>query len=148
MTAGWHIAQINVARFRIERGSPENAAFEAALAEVNLLAELAPGFVWRMIGEGERVDRAVFDDDRLTVNLTVWRRIDDLAAFAYRHPTHRAIMRRRREWFVEMPAYLALWWVKAGATPTLHDGKSKLDLIARLGPTAEAFDFRTLFPHP
>jgi hypothetical protein len=78
----------------------------------------------------------------------VWRSIDDLAAFAYRNQTHRAIMRRRREWFDELPAYLAMWWVRAGATPTLHDAKARLDLIARLGPTAEAFDFRTPFPHP
>jgi heme-degrading monooxygenase HmoA len=148
MTADWHIAQINVARFRVDRAAPQNAAFEAALDEVNALAETAPGFVWRMIGEGENVDGAVFGDDRLTINLTVWRSVDHLAAFAYRHPTHRAVMRRRREWFVEMPAYLALWWVRAGSIPTLQEGKAKLDLIARLGPTAEAFDFRTLFPHP
>jgi heme-degrading monooxygenase HmoA len=148
MTADWHIAQINVARFRVDRASPENAAFEAALDEVNALAEAAPGFVWRMIGEGENVDGAVFGDDRLTINLTVWRSVDHLAAFAYRQPTHRAVMRRRREWFVEMPAYLALWWVRAGSIPTLQEGKAKLYLIARLGPTAEAFDFRTLFPHP
>jgi heme-degrading monooxygenase HmoA len=148
MSEGWHIAQINVARFRVARGSPANAAFEAALDEVNALAEAAPGFAWRMIGEGENADGSVFGDDRLTINLTVWRSIDDLAAFAYRNQTHRAIMRRRREWFDELPAYLAMWWVRAGATPTLHDARARLDLIARLGPTAEAFDFRTPFPHP
>lgn len=148
MAADWHIAQINIARFRVDRAAPENAAFEAALDEVNALAEAAPGFVWRMIGEGENVDRALFGDDRLTINLTVWRGIDELAAFAYRQPTHRAVMRRRREWFVEMPAYLALWWVRAGATPSLHEAKARLDLIARLGPTADAFDFKTMFPHP
>jgi heme-degrading monooxygenase HmoA len=144
----WNIAQINVARFRVERASPENAAFEAALDEVNALAEASPGFIWRMIGEGENADGALFADDRLTINMTVWRTIDDLAAFAYRNLTHRAVMRRRREWFVELPAYLALWWVRAGETPTLQDGKEKLDLVARLGPTPEAFDFKTVFAPP
>ncbi len=148
MTAGWHIAQINIARFRVDRASPENAAFEAALDEVNALAEVSPGFVWRMSGEGENADGSVFGDDRLTINMTVWRGIEDLAAFAYRNATHRTVMRRRREWFVELPAYLALWWVKVGDVPTLREGKAKLDLIARLGPTAEAFDFRTQFPPP
>ncbi len=148
MTAGWHIAQINIARFRVDRASPENAAFEAALDEVNALAEVSPGFVWRMPGEGENADGSVFGDDRLTINMTVWRGIEDLAAFAYRNATHRTVMRRRREWFVELPAYLALWWVKVGDVPTLREGKAKLDLIARLGPTAEAFDFRTQFPPP
>ncbi len=138
----WHIAQINVARFREAREHPANADFEAALDEVNALAEASPGFVWRMIGEGDS------DDPALTINVTVWESIDQLAAFAYRNLTHRAVMRRRREWFVEMPAYLALWWIEAGRAPTLSEGLAKLELIGRVGPTAEAFDFKTVFAAP
>lgn len=146
--AGWHIAQINIARFRAPRGSPVNAAFEAALDEVNALAETSPGFVWRMIGEGENADGSVFADPDVTINLTVWETIDHLAAFAYRNRTHRAVMRRRAEWFVELPAYLALWWLPAGAVPGLRDARRRLDLIAECGPTSEAFDFRHTFPPP
>lgn len=138
----WHIAQINVARFRVAREEPVNAEFEAALDEVNRLAEASCGFVWRMVGEGES------DDPALTINMTVWESVDALAAFAYRNLTHRAVMRRRAEWFVEMPAYLALWWIEAGSLPTLGEGLAKLELIGRVGPTAEAFDFRTPFPAP
>ena len=56
--AGWdrRIAQINVATFRLARKDKINADFEAALDEVNALAEAAPGFVWRMPGEGESDD--------------------------------------------------------------------------------------------
>ncbi len=140
--ADWHIAQINVARFRLAREHPVNADFEAALEEVNALAEASPGFVWRMIGEGDS------DDPALTINMTVWESIEALAAFAYRNTTHRGVMRRRAEWFVELPAYLALWWVEAGRMPTLAEGMSKLELIGRVGPTAEAFDFRTAFAAP
>lgn len=142
MQQGWRIAQINVARFRLPRDHPANADFEAALDEVNALAEAAPGFVWRMAGEGDS------DDPELTINMTVWESIDHLAAFAYRNLTHRTVMRRRRDWFVEMPAYLALWWIEAGRTPSLQEGMAKLESIARLGPTGEAFDFRTPFPPP
>ncbi len=142
MSAGWHIAQINVARFREPREHPVNADFEAALDEVNALAEASPGFVWRMIGEGES------DDPALTINITVWESIDALAAFAYRNRTHRTVMRRRAEWFVEMPAYLALWWVRAGTVPTLAEGMGKLELIGRVGPTVEAFDFKSVFTAP
>ena len=145
---GWHIAQINVASFRVPRGSPVNAEFEAALDEVNALAEASPGFVWRMTGEGENADGSLFDDPGITINMTVWETVEDLAAFAYRNTTHRAVMRRRKEWFVELPAYLALWWVPAGSLPTLAEGKARLDRIAQAGPTAEAFDFRTPFPPP
>jgi Domain of unknown function (DUF3291) len=145
MTA-WHIAQINVASFRAPRGSPVNAEFEAALDEVNALAEASPGFIWRMKGEGENADGAVFDDPSIIINLTVWETVEDLAAFAYRNVTHRGVMRRRKEWFVELPAYLALWWVPAGHVPSLVEARARLDLIASLGPTPEAFDFRTPFP--
>jgi hypothetical protein len=140
--ARWHIAQINVARFRVSRADPVNADFEAALDRVNALAEAAPGFVWRMTGEGEN------EDPDLTINMTVWESIEQLSAFAYRNLTHRGVMRRKKEWFIEMPSYLALWWIEAGRIPTLHEGRAKLDLMARLGPTPEAFDFRTVFPSP
>ncbi len=146
--SGWHIAQINIARFCLPRGSPVNAEFEAALDEVNATAEAAPGFVWRMIGEGDNEDGSVFGDPDVTINMTVWESIDHLAAFAYRNLTHRAVMRRRRDWFVDLPVYLAMWWIRAGSTPSLRDGKAKLDLIAGLGPTPQAFDFRTPFPPP
>lgn len=145
---GWHIAQINVASFRVPRGSPVNADFEAALDEVNALAEASPGFVWRMTGEGENADGSLFDDPEITINMTVWETVEHLAAFAYRNITHRAVMRRRKEWFVELPAYLALWWIPAGSIPTLAEGKTRLDRIGQAGPTPEAFDFRTPFPPP
>lgn len=144
----WHIAQINIAKFRVPRGSPVNAEFEAALEEVNALAEASPGFVWRMVGEGENADSSIFRDPDVTINLTVWENLERLAAFAYRNHTHRGVMRRRREWFVELPAYLAIWWVPAGTTPTLREARARLDTFERLGPTAEAFDFRTPFPPP
>jgi len=142
VSAGWHIAQINVAKFREAREYPVNADFEAALDEVNALAEAAPGFVWRMIGEGDS------DDAALTINMTVWESIEQLAAFAYRNLTHRSVVRRRKDWFVEMPAYLALWWIEAGRVPALAEGMAKLELIGRAGPTAEAFDFKTMFEKP
>lgn len=144
----WHIAQINVASFRVARESPENADFEAMLDVVNATAQASPGFVWRMVGEGENGDGALFEDPNITINMTVWETIDHLSAFAYRNLTHRSVMRRRRDWFVELPAYLALWWIPAGTTPTLAEGKRRLELIARLGPTADAFDFKTPFGMP
>jgi len=124
----------------VSRGDPVNADFEAALDEVNAVAEASPGFVWRMTGEGEN------EDADLTINMTVWESIEQLSAFAYRNLTHRTVMRRKKEWFIEMPGYLALWWIPAGTVPTLKEGQGKLELIARLGPTPEAFDFRTVFP--
>jgi len=59
-----------------------------------------------------------------------------------------AIKRFRKEWFDEMPAYLALWWVPAGTIPTLSEGRARLELIGRLGPTQDAFDFKNVFAPP
>jgi len=143
----WHIAQINYAIFRVDRTDPVNADFEAALDEVNALAEASPGFIWRMQGEGDN-STPLGEDPQVTTNMTVWDGIDTLSAFAYRNLTHRTNMRRRKEWFIDLPSYLALWWLPAGATPTLQEGRAKLDLIARLGPTPDAFDFKTQFPPP
>lgn len=138
----WHIAQISVARFRVARGHPVNGDFEAALDEMNVLAEASAGFDWRMIGEGES------NDAGLTINMTAWESIEQLSAFAYRNLTHRTVMRRRKEWFIEMPSYLALWWISAGTLATLKEGRAKLDMITRLGLTQEAFDFKNPFPAP
>ncbi len=49
---GWELAQINVARFLEPRDSPANADFMAALDHVNAMADAAPGFVWRLVGDG------------------------------------------------------------------------------------------------
>jgi hypothetical protein len=43
---------------------------------------------------------------------------------------------------------LALWWVPAGATPTVDEAKRRLDALERLGPTVGAFTFTERFPPP
>lgn len=145
-----HLAQINVARFIREKTDPANAAFMEALSAVNAAAEAAPGFVWRLVGSGDNaVDVDVVPGDpRLIVNLTVWRDLESLAAFTYRHQDHLAIMRRRREWFEPMPVSVALWWVPAGHVPTVAEGLDRLALLERSGPTAGAFTFRQPFAVP
>ena len=61
---------------------------------------------------------------------------------------HRGVMRRRCEWFEEMPVYMVLWWVPAGHETTVEEPKAKLELLERLGPTAGAFTFKEPFPAP
>ncbi|MES1203608.1 MAG: DUF3291 domain-containing protein [Pseudomonadota bacterium] len=144
-----HLAQVNIAKFRTPIGDPVNAEFIASLERVNLLAETQPGYVWRLVGDGANaLDVKAFDDPDMAINMSVWTDMDALAAWVYRNEEHRAIMRRRREWFDAMDVYLALWWVPIGHTPTPEEAKAKLDLMARLGPTAEAFTFKHPFPMP
>ncbi len=120
-----------------------------ALDHVNALAEGSPGFVWRLTGEGNNAtDLKPYEDSYIAVNMSVWESIEALAAFAYRNLEHRGVMRRRREWFEEMPVYMALWWVPAGHEPTVEEAKEKLALLEKLGPTAEAFTFKQPFAAP
>lgn len=148
--SGFHIAQINIARFVQPKDHPDNAGFMDQLDAVNALADAAPGFVWRLVGEGnDAIDiDAVPDDPRLAVNMSVWTDGEALGAFVYRNPEHLAIMRRRREWLEVMSVYQALWWVPAGHTPTVAEGLGKVALLAQYGPSVDAFTFKQTFPAP
>jgi hypothetical protein len=144
-----HLAQINIAKFRLPADHPVNADFIANLDRVNALAEAQHGFVWRLKGEGNSaIDLHAFDDPNIAVNMSVWTGLDALADFVYRNPGHIEIMRRRREWFDKMEVTLALWWIPVGHVPTVAEGKERLETLARLGPTPAAFLFRQPFPAP
>ena len=146
----YHLAQINVARFRLPKDHEANAGFMDALDGVNAMADAAPGFVWRLVGEGNdaiSID-AVPDDPRIAVNMSVWTDIEALAAFVYRQPDHLAIMRRRREWLEKMDFYMALWWVPVGHRPSVAEGMERIEWLRERGPSSEAFTFRHPFAAP
>jgi hypothetical protein len=149
MTA-FHLAQINIARFRLPKEHEANAGFMEALDAVNAMADKALGLVWRLVGDGNdaiSID-AVPDDPRLAVNMSVWTDIEALAAFVYRQPDHLAIMRRRREWLEKMDFYMALWWVPVGHIPSVAEGLERIDWLRKRGPSADAFTFRDPFAAP
>jgi hypothetical protein len=142
-----HLAQVNVARLVAPTDAPEIAGFVAALDSVNAHAERAPGFVWRLqTEEGDATAVRAFDDPLLIVNLSVWASVDALKAFAYGDEGHRAVLRRRREWFERsVEPHLALWWIPAGTTPTVAEAAARLSHLREHGPTEHAFTFREAF---
>ena len=119
MSVTRHIAQINVARFRVPKDDPANADFMAALDHINAMAEASKGFVWRLIGDGNDATdlEAIPGDPDFIVNMSVWDSVEALEAFAYRQADHRAVLARRQEWFDPIEPSFALWWVEPG-----HDG--------------------------
>jgi heme-degrading monooxygenase HmoA len=148
VSQGYHLAQINVGRFLAPIDSPQIKDFVDNLDRINALAESQPGFVWRLVGEGNNAtDVRPFEDPDMALNLSVWESLETLAAFVYR-TAHRDIMRRRREWFSVMETYMTLWWVPVGYTPTPEEGWARLKLLEQMGPTADAFTFRNPFPAP
>ena len=144
-----HIAQINIAKFRLPMEHPANAEFMGNLDRVNAIAEAQPGFVWRLTGEGNNaMDLRAYQDPDVAVNMSIWTDVEALSAFVYRSGAHREIMRRRREWFDKMEFFIALWWVPIGHRPSVTEGVERLELLARRGPTQEAFVFKHPFPAP
>ena len=49
----YHLAQLNIARFRLPMEHPINAPFIESLDHVNSTAEQQPGFIWRLTGDGK-----------------------------------------------------------------------------------------------
>ena len=147
--SAYHLAEINIGRLRAPVGDPMIADFVANLARINALAEASPGFVWRLTGEGNDATDIQPDptDPLMAINMSVWESLQVLGAFVYRSD-HQPVMRRRAEWFEKIELYLALWWVPAGHRPTVAEGWGKIQTLRRLGPTAEAFTFKTIFPPP
>jgi hypothetical protein len=148
--AGYHLAQINVGRFIHLRDDPANSDFMNALDPVNAQADSAPGFVWRLVGDGNDATDLVPDeaDPQLLVNMSVWTDVEALAAFVYRNADHLAFMRRRKEWFEKIEIYQALWWVPVGHVPSVAEGMERVAMLRANGPTAEAFTFRQPFAAP
>ncbi|MBN8485855.1 MAG: DUF3291 domain-containing protein [Sphingomonadales bacterium] len=137
------IAQINVARFRVPKDDPVNAAFMAALDHVNAQAEAADGFIWRLVGEGNDATdiEAVAGDPDFIVNMSVWRDVPSLEAFAYRQADHRKVLARRKEWFDPIEPSVALWHVEPGHVPDVAEGLAKLRELAEAGPSHAVFNF-------
>jgi hypothetical protein len=142
-----HLAQVNVARLRAPIDSPETRAFVAALDPVNARADASPGFVWRLQTEdGNATAIQPFDDPHVIVNLSVWTSIEALEAFAYHDEGHRAVLKRRGEWFERhREAHTALWWIPQGTIPTIADAVDRLAYLRENGPTQRAFTFRERF---
>lgn len=146
MAPGFHLAQLNVARFKLPMDDPAMAGFVEQLDPVNALADAAPGFVWRLQTEdGNAISIHAFDDPLMLVNMSVWESVEALADFVYRSG-HIEVMRRRREWAPRMAeAHMVLWWVPSGAVPTVDEAKVRLEHLREHGPTPTAFTFKSRF---
>lgn len=126
------------------------AGFMAQIEPINALADVAPGFIWRLEdgdGPGATALRPCGPD--VMVNMSVWRSLEALRDFVYRNGDHLDAMRRRREWFHKMfEQHLVLWWIPAGHLPDIDEALHRLDLLRTNGPGPLAFTFREPFEPP
>jgi hypothetical protein len=146
----FHLAQLNIGRFRAPLEDPVMEGFRTRLDPINALADGASGFVWRLqTDEGNATAiRPYAGDDLMAVNLSVWESLESLRQFVYNSP-HLETLRGRKQWFepVDGPI-LVLWWVPAGQIPTVAEAQERLAHLREHGPTPHAFTFRTPFRAP
>ncbi|MGY0021011.1 DUF3291 domain-containing protein [Streptomyces sp. YJ-C3] len=141
-TPAAHLAQLNVSTLRHPLDDPRSAHFVEMLDPVNAAADDAPGFVWRLVGEGAADATGLRPaGENVIINLSVWETQEALWDFAYRSG-HLEVMRRRREWFERhVEAHLVLWWVPAGHIPTVGEALKRLADLRANGPSPRAFTF-------
>jgi hypothetical protein len=146
----WHVAQVNVGRLRAPIDDPLVGEFVGGLDRINALADVAPGFVWRLQTEDGNATaiRPVGDDELLAINMSVWESVEALADYVYRSE-HLTFMRRRSEWFERFgTSHLALWWTPAGTIPSVPEAMARIAQLDRYGPTPDAFTFKQRFAPP
>lgn len=145
----YHLAQVNVSYSRAPIHDPIMADFVAELDKINQLAERSNGFVWRHISDSRDPAQREFDDPLILFNMSVWESIEALKDYSYR-TGHAPVFARRKDWFVDWkekmgyPSF-ALWWIPAGTLPSVGEGKAKLIRLGEIGPSLEAFTFKSPF---
>ena len=150
MTTRFHLAQVNIGRFRAPIDDPVMLGFKSQLDPINALADASPGFVWRLQTEdGNATAIRPYDNDALmAINMSVWESIESLQQFVYKS-RHVGTLRDRKQWFEPIDGpILALWWIPAGHVPTVTEARERLAHLAQHGPTPHAFTFRSPFPPP
>ncbi|MFN8528936.1 MAG: DUF3291 domain-containing protein [Anaerolineae bacterium] len=140
------IAQINVARRLAPLNDPVMAEFVAQLDKINALADISPGFVWRLKENlNDPTSIHVFEDEYILINMSVWESIDTLYQYAY-YSAHADVFRKRSDWFSRLgKPNMALWWVPANHQPSELEGKTRLEHLQTHGASAYAFTFKERF---
>jgi hypothetical protein len=150
----FELAQVNIGRLRAPLDSEQLAGFVELLDPVNEAADSSPGFIWRLQTEdGNATSVQAFRWDTagsagVIVNMSVWADVESLGDFVY-GALHRAVLRRRREWFERMSeAYTACWWVPEGHRPSTAEAEQRVRQLRAHGPTPVAFTLQQSFPAP
>jgi len=146
----FHLAQVNIGRFRAPLEDPIMEGFRTQLDPINALADRSPGFVWRLQTEDGNATaiRPYADDSLMAINMSVWESLEALQQFVYKSG-HVGTLRARKQWFEEIDGpILVLWWIPAGHIPTVLEAQERLQYLKEHGPTPHAFTFRTAFPAP
>ena len=99
----FHLAQVNIGRFRAPIETPTMEGFRTQLDPINAMADQSPGFVWRLQTEDGNATaiRPYAGDDLMAINMSVWESLESLQQFVYKS-RHVDTLRGRKQWFEEI----------------------------------------------
>jgi hypothetical protein len=142
-----HVAELNIAMPRFDLESPNMRGFTSNLDRVNAIAERSPGFVWRLVGDGnDATDLRHPDFPDAIVNISVWENAEALEHFVW-NTIHKQIYSLKGRWFDPLAKpHFVMWNVSEGEQPTLDEAIRRLDHLTRHGSTDHAFGWDGL-PH-
>ncbi len=144
----YHLAQVNVARFRAALNDPIMKEFVDFLEPVNKFAEESPGFVWRLQddeGRSASYIQTPFKDEMMAVNISVWEDVDSFKGFVY-GSVHSYFLRNKKKWFdMKDVSQFVLWWLPKGELPTLEMAKNKLEFQEKHGDSPSAFTMKSFY---
>jgi len=145
----YHLAQVNVAKMNADIEDPIMSGFVKRLEEINTLADISKGFIWRFKTDvGDATYLRPFDDTRILFNMSMWETVDDLRNYVYASK-HLELLKSKDDWFMKLgEAHLALWWIEKGHMPSVEEALGKLALIKAGGPSQEAFTFAKPYLKP
>ncbi len=142
-----HLAELNIADWKIPADDPRAAFFHDNLDRINALAARSEGFVWRYTDDGASPEElSLYDQSKTAINMSVWETAEHLENFVW-NTVHKKIYERKNEWFEVMGSHhFVMWWVEEGYQPSLHEAKERLAYLDQHGNSDHAFDWSHL-PH-
>lgn len=141
----FHLAQVNIAKRLAPMDDPIMQEFINNVDNINEIADLAEGFVWRMKDEYKDLGAQIFQDNALLINMSVWKSLESLFNYTY-NSGHIEVFKRKKEWFSKMKMmHMAFWYVPIGYEPTFQDAKNRLNYIEKNGTSPYAFTFKDKF---
>ena len=118
--------------------------FKAALPHVHRRAELSTGYVGRYSQDPYIMPYP--NSPEILGNFSWWADVSSLRRFTFEDPVHAAIMKKRDKWFKFHGGINSVMYY--GDEKYLNDIEEairRLNMIRRVGPTWNAFDWSTFY---
>ena len=134
------IIQMNYGLMKFDADDPRMSAFNDNLAALYRLAEVHPGFIWRM--PDDEVAHQIGElghSARMSATVSMWDSVDALKDYTF-NSLHGQFVTGADAWFekIETPQ-LVIWDVVKTERPNFREAFDRLDHLIAHGPTSHAY---------